>query len=1416
VLYLADVSAADELDGAPPAPEIAEYQDDFGVSPDKATANLELQGRGAGVVELLKATLDKDYAGVWFDNAAGEFVVPKLPATSEKDLTNILANLGLVDSFRTTPATSSWAELEDAQRAVNRELDALSGETYLSLLDPRKNAVVVRVASDTSPEEDALLDRVKSQAESRVEVEIVDVEKIGIEELACLPAVKTCGRPLRAGVGIGAGLGPSKGPYCTAAFKAIGNQFGNRFMLTAGHCATGGQSFKAEDYDSVQYKEIGVVEESNSSPGDWAKIKANGSFWDTSPWPSVMALWGTSEQYSIAAETASYVGEYACHEGLATYVSCAPVVALNVYDESDGQEHLTMFGPACAGEGDSGGPVWNNGGHVALGIFSGRLVPAPGCGQEYMLYAEITEAADAMGVTVGPRLGSLPYAGTDGADNVRTHSATLHGVVAPHALATNYWFDYGTTTAYGQSTPQNSAGSGWGKGGVSAVVESLQPNTTYHFRTAAQNAAGLVYGYDEEFTTPDLRPALSLIGSTEVKAHSAKLNATINSRGFATTYQFEYGTTAAYGTKVPIPSGSIALGADIAVSQLIGGLEIDTTYHFRIVATNSEGTSVSDDFAFRTPAKPVVVTEAPFYTNTFEPQLNGTVDPERAPTTYQFEYGPTTSYGTKIPVAAEGIGGGDAAIPLGKYLEGLSRESTYHYRVVAENEVGISKGDDQSFTTLPECKVEEVCSWSAQNAVEPPQIIKDEMKGVSCASSSMCVAVGQNLDKSDSFVQLWNGTSWSLIQSVPGVVKQVSCASATACVAVGAAPGGGISSWLIYTMSGSWVISQSTPPTPAGGTEASLRSVSCTPTACTAVGSYKDGMYKSLIERWNGSAWSLQTAPGPLNGLNAMQSVSCPTANFCATAGEAAGKPVAGKWSGGPWSSNSVPSPSGAKGAELAGISCVSSTFCIAVGDYYETAGGEKTLIERWNGSSWSILASPNPSGAKGFVNLAGVSCTSSSSCTATGYYVSALGGGQPSEVKTLAEAWNGTEWAIQSTPSSSIFNALLAVSCTTATACTSVGGAANEVYGAPSNLVERWNGSSWAVQTPVNPSSPAEGELKGVACGSTTICIAVGRDLYRKGSFVELWDGAGWKLLESKSGEIRDVSCASATACVAVGVNSGGGAESWLIYAMEGGWVVAPSTPPAPAGGTEATLRSVSCTPTGCTAVGSYKNGSGTYQPLVVRWNGSAWSLQSAPSPASGSAVNAMLSVGCKSATACLAVGEAAGKPFAEAWDGSQWSVTPQPPVPTGTIGAQLTGVSCGAPLDCIAVGDYYETAGGEKTLIERWNGSGWETMSSPNPSVAKGFVNLTDVSCLSPRSCFAVGYYASAVSAGVPTEDLTLGMEMTKSAWTLQSTANAVGQKFNGLFGVSCTSSIACTAVGAASSNLYDGVGLLAERYE
>jgi hypothetical protein len=202
-------------------------------------------------------------------------------------------------------------------------------------------------------------------------------------------------------------------------------------------------------------------------------------------------------------------------------------------------------------------------------------------------------------------------------------------------------------------------------------------------------------------------------------------------------------------------------------------------------------------------------------------------------------------------------------------------------------------------------------------------------------------------------------------------------------------------------------------------------------------------------------------------------------------------------WNGTKWAIKKTFSPSGAESSQLSGVSCASATACTAVGMYINSSRTQVTLAEAWNGKSWSTKKSPNPTGAESS-QLSGVSCASATACTAVGMYFNSSGSA------TLAETWNGKSWAIKKStnPAGGQFLELSAVSCASVTACTAVGSYFNSSGSV--TLAEAWNGKNWATQTTPDPSGSTGSELSGVSC-TTSACIAAGSTRYDVGVGVPL-----------------------------------------------------------------------------------------------------------------------------------------------------------------------------------------------------------------------------------------------------------------------------------------------------------------------
>ena len=293
----------------------------------------------------------------------------------------------------------------------------------------------------------------------------------------------------------------------------------------------------------------------------------------------------------------------------------------------------------------------------------------------------------------------VPKAITEAATSVVAKGATLNGTVNPGGSATSYYFEYGPTTSYGTKTSPEWVGMGTSNVTVLEPA-SLSQGTTYHFRLVAEGPADTTYGEDKTFTTLKL-PKPTAEAATSVKATQATLNGTVNPEGSATSYYFEYGPTTSYGSKIPIPGKEIGSGTSgVAVSQTPTGLSPGTVYHFRVAAESEAGPPVrSSDRKLTTLKLPQATSEAATSVKATQATLNGTVNPKGVATSYYFEYGKTTSYGTKVPVSPVSVGSGTSNVAVSQTPTDLSEGTTYHFRVAAESAGGTANGEDLEFTT---------------------------------------------------------------------------------------------------------------------------------------------------------------------------------------------------------------------------------------------------------------------------------------------------------------------------------------------------------------------------------------------------------------------------------------------------------------------------------------------------------------------------------------------------------------------------------------------------------------------------------------------------------------------------------------------------------------------------------------------
>jgi N-acetylneuraminic acid mutarotase len=193
-----------------------------------------------------------------------------------------------------------------------------------------------------------------------------------------------------------------------------------------------------------------------------------------------------------------------------------------------------------------------------------------------------------------------PVAITNPASYIGSFSARLNGSVDPHGLTTTVHFQYGTTTSYGLTTaPQSKTGNTYQN--VVANISGLAASTTYHFRIVATNSSGTRFGRDRTFTTLSATGAPVVITNpaTNVASSSATLNGSVDPHGLTTTVHFQYGTTTSYGHTTANQSKTGNMYQNVTAN--ISSLTTHTTYHFRIVGTNSGGTRYGGDRTFTTP-----------------------------------------------------------------------------------------------------------------------------------------------------------------------------------------------------------------------------------------------------------------------------------------------------------------------------------------------------------------------------------------------------------------------------------------------------------------------------------------------------------------------------------------------------------------------------------------------------------------------------------------------------------------------------------------------------------------------------------------------------------------------------------------------------------------------------------------------
>jgi hypothetical protein len=249
--------------------------------------------------------------------------------------------------------------------------------------------------------------------------------------------------------------------------------------------------------------------------------------------------------------------------------------------------------------------------------------------------------------------------------------------------------------------------------GPTGVRMSKIPTSGEFLTSVAVNAtSGDVYVSGsagvEIFGPPVIAPDATTSSPTGVQPTEVTLQGHVDPAGAGevTSCRFEYGTSTSYGeTAACSPAAPYTVPTN--VSATVGGLSPDTEYHYRLSAANANGTNESEDGTFETTGPPTIGEQSADRITQSTAMLHAQLNPHGIDTHYRFEYGPTTSYGTSVPVPDGDAGAGATPVQVSAQATGLSLSTTYHYRLVAENGVGPAvEGPDGEFTSRPFAVVE--------------------------------------------------------------------------------------------------------------------------------------------------------------------------------------------------------------------------------------------------------------------------------------------------------------------------------------------------------------------------------------------------------------------------------------------------------------------------------------------------------------------------------------------------------------------------------------------------------------------------------------------------------------------------------------------------------------------------------------
>jgi hypothetical protein len=326
--------------------------------------------------------------------------------------------------------------------------------------------------------------------------------------------------------------------------------------------------------------------------------------------------------------------------------------------------------------------------------------------------AEIPERGQEL-IAFGPEI-LTPTVHAFTASSVTGTRAVLNGSVSLEGIAgTECKFEFGLTESYGKSVPcAQSIPADSEQHPVSAELQNLTPEgTTYHYRLVAANTNGPEATSDRTFVTAS---TVLTDPATGIATSSATLNGVARSEGSQLSEcRFEWGVTTQAGFEhvaTECAPAAAAIDPDFAahaVSAALAGLRPSTAYKFRLVTNGAAGTVRGAVHTFTTSGGPQIFEVRARSATQNSVVLEAKIDPNGFPTSYRFEWGAASNYGSVVPADFEPVlAGGSEPVTVTATVSGLSAATAYHYRVVAKNSAegaSTSASADHEFETVNSC-----------------------------------------------------------------------------------------------------------------------------------------------------------------------------------------------------------------------------------------------------------------------------------------------------------------------------------------------------------------------------------------------------------------------------------------------------------------------------------------------------------------------------------------------------------------------------------------------------------------------------------------------------------------------------------------------------------------------------------------